>query len=118
MGDTTDFDRTDRPWTAQPPPVERAEMASMHELVAEDIDALAADMRARGTYGYRKYGQRLTVGNGRDPLCDLYDELLDALVYLRQHLEERRLMQTAAHATYHLSASFGSPPCVDSPPSP
>lgn len=55
--------------------------------------ALIADMRARHELGSKKYGQPLTAGNGRDALRDLYDELLDAVVYCRQCIEEGRPLQ-------------------------
>jgi hypothetical protein len=55
---------------------------SMHDLVIRD-------MEARKTFGLRKYGALLQAHNGRDALKDLYDELLDAIVYVRQLMEER-----------------------------
>lgn len=53
------------------------------ELVIED-------MRERDRMGRAKYGVPLQAHNGRDPLVDLYQELLDAAVYVRQALEERK----------------------------
>jgi hypothetical protein len=92
MADSTDFDRTDRPRTAQPPPVGN-DNKSIHLLVAKDLrtaelSGLADDMIERGEYGYRKYGTRLQAGNGRNPTADLYEELLDALAYGYQEMEE------------------------------
>lgn len=48
-----------------------------------------ADMKQRRKDGIVKYGTPLQAGNGRDPLIDLYQELLDACVYIRQEIEER-----------------------------
>ena len=48
-----------------------------------------ADMEARRQHGIEKYGQPVQPYNGRDPLIDLYQELLDACVYIRQAIEER-----------------------------
>ena len=48
------------------------------------------DFEKRNEVGTAKYGVPLRAGNGRDPLLDLYQELLDAVVYLRQALEERK----------------------------
>lgn len=87
MGDTTDLDRTDRPWTAQPPPVPHRDHPSMHDLVVDDL-------RERKAFGYRKYKSTLTAHNGRDPLKDAYEECLDLCVYLRQAIEERGLAPT------------------------
>lgn len=83
MGEATDYERTDRPDTAQPPPVPRPELPSMHDLVR-------ADLVNRKDYGYRKYRSTLTAFNGRDPLLDAYEEALDLVVYLRQAIEERK----------------------------
>lgn len=53
-------------------------------------DLVIADIRGRDAGGTVKYGQRLTVGDGRRSLVDLYQELLDAVVYVRKEIEERR----------------------------
>lgn len=47
------------------------------------------DFETRDRLGRAKYGVPLQAGNGRDALLDLYQELLDAVVYTRQALEER-----------------------------
>ena|ERR1700761_181639 len=83
MGDTADFDRTDRPTTAQPPPVPVPGEPSAHDLVI-------ADMAERKAFGLRKYGTLLQLGNGRDHLEDVYEELLDAAAYIRLEIEQRR----------------------------
>jgi hypothetical protein len=41
------------------------------------------DMRDRMAHGIETYGVALQAFNGRDQLRDLYEELLDACVYLR-----------------------------------
>jgi hypothetical protein len=48
-----------------------------------------ADMEQRRQMGIAKYGTPLQVDNGRDHLIDLYQELLDACVYLRAEIERR-----------------------------
>jgi len=48
-----------------------------------------ADMRERDATGRARYGTPLQPHNGREALKDAYQELLDAAVYLRQHLYER-----------------------------
>lgn len=53
-------------------------------------DLVIADIEARKQVGIRKYGTVLQPFNGRDALMDLYQELLDAAVYIRQVLEEQR----------------------------
>jgi len=47
-----------------------------------------ADIEDRATLGCEKYGTYLQTFNGRDALVDLYQELLDAVQYLRQKIDE------------------------------
>lgn len=51
-------------------------------------ERVIGDMQARDQEGRSKYGLALQTFNGRRALNDLYEELLDAVVYLRQALEE------------------------------
>lgn len=92
MGDQTDFERIDRPWTAQPPPVPN-DGPSLHIGAAAALTRLglldvARDMIDRGQYGLRKYQSLLQAGNGRDWRADLYEEVLDGMAYCRQGHEE------------------------------
>lgn len=48
-----------------------------------------ADMQERHRIGIEKYGTPLQSFNGRRALVDLYQELLDAVVYAKQELLER-----------------------------
>lgn len=48
-----------------------------------------SDIAERDRMGTKKYGQRLTPGDGRDSLVDAYQEALDLVVYLRKALYER-----------------------------
>ena len=52
------------------------------ELVKADIDQ-------RIEKGLETYGEKLRAHNGRDPLIDAYEEVLDLANYLRQELYER-----------------------------
>jgi len=52
-------------------------------------DLVLKDMGERDEHGLLTYGVSLKPFNGRDPLLDLYQELLDAVVYMRQLLYER-----------------------------
>lgn len=67
--------------TEQAPPVANANPA-VWPLVLDD-------MKARDGEGRRKYGVPLQPHNGRDTLVDLYQELLDAVVYTRTLIYER-----------------------------
>lgn len=57
----------------------------------DTIDNVLADMDDRNEEGIRKYNTPLQPFNGRDPLIDLYQELLDAAVYARQYITEIEL---------------------------
>lgn len=72
----------DSPNTPQPRPTTNSS-CPIWRLVQED-------MAERDQIGRAKYGTPLQAFNGRDALMDLYQELLDAVVYLRQLIEERR----------------------------
>lgn len=52
------------------------------------LDVFAADVRERDGMGTAKYNTRLQTFNGRDPLIDFYQELMDAVAYSRQAYEE------------------------------
>lgn len=48
-----------------------------------------ADLEHREAVGVARYGTCLQPFNGRDALRDLYEELLDACVYIKQVMVER-----------------------------
>jgi hypothetical protein len=52
-------------------------------------ELVLADLRERMAQGIATYGVPLQAHNGRDALRDLYEELLDACLYIRQVIEER-----------------------------
>ena len=52
-------------------------------------DLVIEDIEKRDAYGVAKYNTRLQPHNGRDALRDVYEELLDAVVYIRQLMYER-----------------------------
>lgn len=52
-------------------------------------DLVQADIEARKQIGISRYGTALQPFNSRDVLRDIYEELLDAAVYMRQALYER-----------------------------
>jgi len=54
------------------------------------LPLVIADLRARDVAGRKKYGTTLQANNGRDALVDLIQELMDAVMYLRQLIEERK----------------------------
>lgn len=72
MGDIADF-------THQPKP--KGSGPIMHDLVC-------ADLQKRKEFGVQKYGEGLKAHNGRDALQDVYEELLDAAVYIKQCMQE------------------------------
>jgi hypothetical protein len=52
-------------------------------------DLVIQDMKQRDEFGAKKYNTHLQPNNGRDTLLDVYEELLDAVVYIRTLLFER-----------------------------
>ena len=66
----------------QPLPTGSEDYPNMQDLVIDDI-------KLRLQIGIQRYGQGLKPFNGRDMLKDLYDELLDAAVYIRGAMYER-----------------------------
>jgi hypothetical protein len=64
----------------------------MHDKVIEylmnDKTRLIDDIRARRDVGLARYGTTLQANNGRKALLDMYQELLDALVYAEQYKTE------------------------------
>lgn len=48
-----------------------------------------ADIKARVRLGKKRYGTVLQTNNGRSALWDLYQELLDAVMYCRQVILEQ-----------------------------
>ena len=56
-----------------------------------DIQSMViADIEARRELGIRRYGSALQPHNGRNALLDLYEELLDAVAYIKQRLVEEQ----------------------------
>ena len=56
------------------------------------------DMKSRDDFGRKKYGTPLQPLNGRDSLQDAYEEVLDLCVYLRNAIEEKKLLHGRATA--------------------
>ena len=52
-------------------------------------DLVIRDINDRDAFGQKKYNTRLQPFNGRNVLVDLYQELLDAVVYVRQLIYEQ-----------------------------
>lgn len=57
---------------------------------ADDIQSqVIADIAQRRKVGISRYGTALQPHNGRDALLDLYEELLDGVMYVKQVMVER-----------------------------
>lgn len=54
-------------------------------------DLVIEDMKKRDEMGRKEYGTPLFPHNGRDSLQDVYEELLDAAVYMKNLIIERDL---------------------------
>ena len=53
------------------------------------VDLVVTDLFERKQIGIERYGVPLQANNGRDSPVDLYQELLDAVMYIRQAIEAR-----------------------------
>ena len=83
---------------AQPAPNNDPTSPALWPLIISDIRInhdsevsrlVATDMQKRHEFGIAKYGVPLVAKNDRDHLADAYQELLDAIVYLRAEIEKR-----------------------------
>ncbi len=54
------------------------------------VDLVIADFQERKQMGAAKYGIAHQFDNGRDHLVDFYQELQDAVVYVRAEIEKRK----------------------------
>lgn len=92
----------------QPPPTPN-EHPAVWDLVLQD-------MHARDEHGRRVYGTRLQPHNGRDPVRDAYEEILDTAVYLKQAQVERdRLLSEAGVEEWFVQNKIGADAsCMDS----
>jgi|SRR5579863_5373763 len=59
-------------------------VVAAERLKALGLNEIADDIEARIRLGERKYGTRLKAFNGREPLMDLYQEVLDGINYSQQ----------------------------------
>lgn len=86
--------------TPQPPPTAgRVDVAPI----------VIADIEARVAAGKQKYGVLLQTHNGRNALWDLYQELIDACMYVRQRLlEEEEEQQTPTPITLTTESRRGN----------
>lgn len=85
------------------------------ERYPDASDRLCRDAEARSALGRERYGVRMVADNGRDHFIDAYQEVLDALVYWRAHIEAtnghvhtsrayKTLMQVAVAMAHGLEA--------------
>ncbi len=65
----------------QPRPKNQPGKQSIWQMVIKD-------MENREKLGIDRYGEPVQTFNGRDSLLDAYEEQLDKIVYLKQHMEE------------------------------
>lgn len=52
------------------------------------ISKVMSDLASRAVMGEKKYGTLLKTHNGRKAIVDLYEELLDACMYVKQFIME------------------------------
>lgn len=64
-------------------------------------DLVIADLAERKEFGLRKYGTPLQPFNGRSFLRDIYEELMDAVCYVRGKLEEEQQLADLVDQSTH-----------------
>jgi hypothetical protein len=101
---------------SQPLPVPRSDAAGAHDMVLSDLRGIfvrrqaalrrsgqtkeaeavrkllkeiETDLLERRALGLRRYGSLLQPGNGRDPLRDAYEEVVDLVAYFKQLMMAR-----------------------------
>lgn len=61
--------------------------------ISNDLPAITIlvveDLKERMEMGIEKYGMPLQPNNGRDPLIDAYQEIMDLALYMRQMIYEK-----------------------------
>lgn len=71
-------------------------------------------IQERMQFGIRKYGRPLETNNGRDPLRDMWEEMLDMVSYFTQYVLEQGVvlpgMEKAASQTQVTGGATGTPP--------
>ena len=81
MGSPPSPSRAGRAGDSQPIPIHHEGQGYVQEAVMDDIER-------RMQLGIERYGTGLQINNGRRALVDLYEELLDAVCYLKQLIME------------------------------
>ncbi len=86
-------------------------LPTVHEGHESVQDLVIDDILERKQVGIQRYGTPLQTFNDRDVDLDLYEELLDATMYARQRLAERRLMlETLMDVISEIETRLGSLP--------
>lgn len=75
--------RVNSPGTSKQP-APKGSGRPIYKMVLEDI-------KDRVREGTIEYGEPLMANNGRDALCDAYQEAIDLVMYLRQLIEEENV---------------------------
>lgn len=58
-------------------------------------DYVIEDLKERESFGFKKYGKYLTTKTNEDMLQHLYEELLDASVYIKTLINQRNEIDKA-----------------------
>jgi hypothetical protein len=63
---------------------------NMPKYITNTTDLVVNDLRSREVMGYNKYNKYLNKTTDEDMLQHLYEELLDAAMYIRTLIEQKR----------------------------
>lgn len=64
------------------------------------------DMSNRNQVGIERYGTPLQPFNGRNSLQDVYEDLLDACVYIKQRMIEEKASNDLLHTIANSNSEF------------
>lgn len=76
-------------------------------------DLVSSDFSKRRAFGISKYGVDHQHDNGRDHLLDLYEELMDAVIYARAEIEKRKACLPPSDPSERFA--WIRPPWIDNP---
>ncbi len=68
--------------------MKQSKQSELIQSIIEELPELADDLRARDAKGWEVYRKPLTIFDGRDTLQDLFEEILDAIIYTKKYMIE------------------------------
>lgn len=80
---------------------------AQHNSLTPSWDLVLQDIKERDEFGLKKHGTRLQPFNGRRTDIDIYQELLDATVYMRTFIAEQEKTLELVQEIFDMSEDPG-----------